>query len=48
MTPSTPPPPPAPKKKRSTFAIVMAVLGIGFLLFVLLLAIGGYAFFSSK
>lgn len=37
-----------PKKKRSTFAIVMAVLGIAFLLFVLALAIGGYAFFTSK
>lgn len=36
------------KKKRSTFAIVMAVLGIGFLLFVVVVAIAGYAFFTSK
>jgi hypothetical protein len=40
--------PPAPKKKWSTFAVVMTVLGVGFLVFVVALAIGGYAFFSSK
>lgn len=36
------------KKKWSTFAVVMAVLGGAFLLFVVVIAIVGYSFFSSK